>query len=201
MKFLPRSIKILINELEKLPGVGPKTAERFAFYLLKKKGEDLKKLAEAIQKLKDNLVICSVCNNIAESDPCEICSSSSRNKKLIAVVEKSLDIVALEKTGQFQGIYHVLGGVLSPIEGVTADDLTIKKLAKRLREEEIDELILATNPTLEGESTASYIQKIAQKINPKIKITRIARGLPVGGDLEYADEVTLIRALEGRREY
>ena len=116
-------------------------------------------------------------------------------------MEKSLDIVALEKTGQFQGIYHVLGGVLSPIEGVTADDLTIKKLAKRLREEEIDELILATNPTLEGESTASYIQKIAQKINPKIKITRIARGLPVGGDLEYADEVTLIRALEGRREY
>jgi recombination protein RecR len=201
MKFLPRSIKILINELEKLPGVGPKTAERFAFYLLKKKKEELQRLAEAVQKLKDNLVICSICNNIAESDPCEICSSSSRNKKLVAVVEKSLDIVALEKTGQFQGIYHVLGGVLSPIEGITADDLTIKKLAKRLREEEIDELILATNPTLEGESTASYIQKIAQKINPKIKITRIARGLPVGGDLEYADEVTLIRALEGRREY
>lgn len=201
MKFLPKSIKRLINEMQKLPGVGPKTAERFVFYLLKQKQTELDNLSATVKNLKSNLVICSVCTNIAEADPCGICSSPSRNKKIIAVVEKSLDVVAIEKTGQFNGIYHILGGILSPMEGITVEDLTIRKLALRIKKENIKELLLATNPSLEGESTASYIQKVVQKIKPRIKITRIARGIPVGGDLEYADELTLIRALEGRREY
>ena len=201
MKFLPRSIRDLIFELEKLPGVGPKTAERFAFYLLKKNQTELDKLSENIKRLKEKIVTCSICSNLAESNPCEICSSKSRNRSQILVVEKSLDVIAIEKTGLFKGVYHILGGVLSPIEGITVEDLTIKKLANRIKNEKVEELILATNPSLEGESTASYIQKIAKKIKPEINITRIARGLPVGGDLEYADEITLIRSLEGRREF
>ena len=140
-----------------------------------------------------------MCCNIAESDPCEICQSPERDKTFIAVIEKPLDIVALEKTGQFKGVYHILGGVISPIDGVTAKDLTIDKLVKRLKNNKVKEIILATNPSLEGESTASYINELIKPLN--IKTTRIARGLPVGGDLEYADEVTIIRALEGRREY
>ncbi len=201
MKFLPKSIRDLIFELEKLPGVGPKTAERFTFYLLKKKQTELDKLSENIKNLKNKIVTCSVCYNLAENNPCQICSNQNRNKSQILVVEKSLDVVAIEKIGLFKGVYHILGGVLSPIEGITVEDLTIKKLANRIKNEKVEELILATNPSLEGESTASYIQKVAKKIKPEINITRIARGLPVGGDLEYADEITLIRSLEGRREY
>lgn len=199
MRYLPRSIKNLIEEFSKLPGVGPKTAERFTFNLLKKHERELEKLSLAVNNLKKNLTTCKVCCNIAESDPCEICSAPERDKTIIAVIEKPLDIVALEKTGQFNGTYHVLGGLLSPIEGISVSDLTIDKLVMRVKNNKIQELILATSPSLEGESTAAYIQK---ELEPhKIKITRIARGIPVGGDLEYADEITLIRALEGRREY
>ena len=199
MRFLPQSIKKLIDEFSRLPGVGPKTAERFTFYLLKKQNVDLEKLGDLVRNLKKDLKICSLCCNIAESDPCEICISPERDKAVVAVVEKPLDVVALEKTGQFKGLYHILGGVISPIEGVTAGDLTIDKLLKRMKKNKIKEVILATNPSLEGESTSSYIQKLLKPFDAKI--TRIARGLPVGGDLEYADEITLIRALEGRREY
>lgn len=199
MRFLPYSVKKLIDEFLQFPGIGPKTAERFTFYLLKKQEKDLNKLAEAVQNLKKELKTCSVCFNIAESDPCDVCENPQRDKSVIAVVEESLDVVALEKTGQFRGVYHILGGAISPIDGITADDLTIEKLQERLKKNKIKEVILATNPSLEGESTASYIQKLLKPLN--IKVTRLARGLPVGGDLEYADEVTLIRALEGRREY
>jgi len=199
MKYLPRSIKNLIEEFSKLPCVGPKTAERFTFSLLKKQEKDLEKFADTIRDFKKNLKNCTICHNIAESDPCDICSNPTRDKSTIAVVEKSLDIVALEKTGQFKGTYHVLGGSISPIDGVTAADLTIDKLVEKVKKREVTELILATNPTLEGESTASYIQQLIKPVG--IKITRIARGIPVGGDLEYADEVTIIRALEGRKEY
>ncbi len=199
MRFLPQSIKKLIDEFSRLPGVGPKTAERFTFYLLKRQNAELDKFGDLIRNLKKDLKTCSLCLNIAETDPCEICLAPERDKAIIAVVEKPLDVVALEKTGQFKGVYHVLGGVISPIEGITANDLTIDKLIERIKKGKIKEIILATNPSLEGESTSSYIQKLIKPLN--IKITRIARGLPVGGDLEYADEVTLIRALEGRREY
>lgn len=199
MKILPPSVKRLIEELLQLPTVGPKTAERLAFYLLKKKDEDLEKLSGALKDLKKNLKVCSFCCNISDKNPCDICESSDRDKTIIMVVEKSLDAAALEKTGQFKGVYHILGGALSPIDGITADDLTIDKLVGRVKNKGIKEVILATNPSLEGESTASYIQKVLKPF--KVKITRIARGLPMGGELEYADEVTLIRALEGRREY
>lgn len=201
MKFLPKSLKRLISEFEKLPGVGAKTAERFAFYLLKRNKEDLKNFGQSIERLKEGLTVCKKCFNISETDPCDICSNKSRLGSVIAVVEKPLDVVALEKTGHFNGKYHVLGGALSPIDGINVSDLTIKQFALRIKKEDIKEIILATSATLEGESTASYIGKVILKVSPKIKITRIARGLPVGGDLEFADEVTLIRALEGRREY
>ena len=159
----------------------------------------MEKLSESTRHLKTELKTCSSCYNIAESDPCDICASNERDKSVLAVVEETLDVVALEKTGQFKGVYHILGGVISPIDGVTADDLKINELLKRVKKNKFKEIILATNPSLEGESTASYIQKLIEPLN--VKITRIARGLPVGGDLEYADEVTIIRALEGRREY
>jgi len=199
MKILPLSVKKLIEELLQLPGVGPKTAERLAFHLLKKRDEDLEKLSQAIQNLKKNLKVCSSCCNISDKNPCDICESLDRDKSQIMVVEKSLDAAALEKTGQFKGVYHILGGAISPIDGVTTDDLTIDKLIGRVKNKGIKEVILAINPSLEGESTAAYIQKVLKPF--KVKITRIARGLPMGGDLEYADEVTIIRALEGRREY
>ncbi|NTU69969.1 recombination protein RecR [bacterium] len=201
MKFLPKSLKRVISEFERLPGVGSKTAERFAFYLLKRNSEDLKNFGQSIEKLKEGLVRCQTCFNISESNPCDICDNPNRTSSTLCIVEKPLDVVALEKTGHFSGVYHVLGGALSPIDGVNVEDLTINKLAKRLKKEDIKEIILATSATLEGESTAAYIGKVILKIKPEIKITRIARGLPVGGDLEFADEVTIIRALEGRREY
>lgn len=199
MKYLPDSVKNLIEGFQNLPGVGPKTAERFTFYLLKRKDSDLEKLSQSIQDLRKNLKTCSLCFNIAESDPCNICESAERDKSQIIVVEESLDVAAIEKTGQFNGVYHILGGAISPIDGVTSEDLTITALIKRLKQGKVKEVILATNPSLEGESTASYIQGLIKPL--KTKVTRIAHGLPMGGELEYADEVTLIRALEGRREY
>lgn len=205
MTKLPNSIQKLIDEFAKLPGVGPKSAARLTFYMLSRSTDDIKNFGKAISELKDNLVYCDVCYNIAESNPCEVCSDSQRQKNTICVVEEPLDIIALGKT-EYNGLFHVLGGVISPIDGVGPENLRIKELLSRIKTEKIDEIILATDPSLEGEATASFIVdeieilKKSSKINKKIKITRIARGLPVGGDLEYADEVTLTRAIEGRRE-
>lgn len=204
--MLPRSIRNLIEEFSKLPGIGPKTAGRLTFYLLAKSPDDVEKLAQAISKLTDGLIFCQKCYNIAETDPCVICTDKQRQPDILCVVEEPLDIVALEKTG-FKGLYHVLGGVISPIDGIGPEDLRIQPLLQRLSQKPIKELILATNPSLEGEATAMYLTKQIEllknqaKIATKIKVTRLARGLPVGGDLEYTDEVTLSRALEGRREY
>lgn len=200
MALLPKSITNLIEEMSKLPGVGPKTAARLVFYLLSKPDNENEKLGEAVINLKKDLVQCKKCYNYAESDPCTICSDKNRNHKLLAVVEEPLDIIAIEKTG-FDGVYHVLGGVISPIHGVSPEDIRINQLITRIREEkpQIEELILATNPSLEGEATAMYIRQ--QLASENVKMTRLARGLPVGGDLEYADEATLSRAFEGRKEY
>lgn len=200
MSILPKSINQAIEELSRLPGIGPKSAARIVFYLLSKPSSDVKELGKSIEMLKENLKTCSVCFNWAEDDPCEICKSDSRDQSVLCVVEEPLDVVALERAG-FKGVYHVLGGVISPINGIGPDDLRIAELIERIRKnsDKIKEVILATNPSLEGEATAVYI---AERIkSPKIKITRLARGLPVGGDLEYADELTLSRSLEGRREY
>ena len=200
MALLPKSISSLIEELAKLPGVGPKTAARLAFYLLSKSDSDVDKLGEAVSGLKKNLMQCKICFSYAETDPCQICDDKLRNHKLLAAVEEPLDIIAIEKTG-YNGIYHVLGGVISPIHGIGPEDIRINQLVSRIRNTKpvIEELILATNPSLEGEATAMYIRQ--QLSSENIKITRLARGLPVGGDLEYADEATLSRAFEGRKEY
>ncbi len=199
MKIIPQNVQNLIDEFSRLPGIGPKTAERLTFYLLRSSEKDLNSLGNAVLDLKKDLKTCSICSNIAENDPCYICDDSQRENTCICVVEEPLDVVAIEKTGKFQGLYHVLGGVISPIEGVGPEDLFIKELVQRTKSGEIEEIILATNPSIEGEATALYIQKLLAPLN--IKITRIARGLPVGGDLEYADEVTLSRAIEGRLDY
>lgn len=199
MRIIPQNVQKLIDEFASLPGIGPKTAQRLTFYLLRSSDKDLEGLGSAVLDLKKNIKTCSICSNIAESDPCHICEDPRRDKASICVVEEPLDVVAIERTDKFQGLYHVLGGVISPIEGVGPDDLFIKELVDRLKAYEVEEIILATNPSVEGEATALYLQKL---INPlDIKITRIARGLPVGGDLEYADEVTLSRAIEGRLDY
>ncbi len=200
MAILPKSVTNLIDELSRLPGVGPKTAARLVFYLLSKPDGDIEKLGEAVSGLKKNLVQCKTCYNYAEENPCAICANKDRNQKLLAVVEEPLDIIAIEKTG-FDGLYHVLGGVISPVHGVGPEDIRIGQLIKRVREGgvKVEEIILATNPSLEGEATAMYIR--GQLASENIIMTRLARGLPVGGDLEYADEATLSRAFEGRKEY
>lgn len=199
--MLPESIQNLIDQLSKLPGIGPKTAARLCFYLLSKSDIDIANLGEAVTNLKKNLRLCPMCFNITESELCLVCKNDKRDKTIVAVVEEPLDIIALEKSGSYGGIYHVLGGAISPIDGVGPEDLRIDKLINRLQNSEIAEIILATNPTLEGEATASFIKDQISKMNIKIAVTRIARGLPVGGDLEYADEVTLQRSMEGRRDY
>lgn len=198
---LPSPIKKLINQFTKLPGIGEKTAARLAFYLLKQPKEELEIFSKALAELKEKIVRCSVCQNIAESDPCPICKDPKRDKSVICIVGEPLDIVALESTGEYKGVYHVLGGSINPVEGIGPDQLKIKELKNKIEKgkEGIKEIILANNPTLEGEATAMYISKLLKPFN--IKITRIARGLPVGGDLEYADEVTLSNALKGRKEY
>ncbi len=199
MQVIPQNVQNLIDEFASLPGIGPKTAERLTFYLLRSSDRDLNSLGSAVLDLKKGLETCSICSNIAEKDPCHICDDIRREKSIICVVEEPLDVVAVEKTGKFQGLYHVLGGVISPIDGIGPDDLYIRELINRLKAGNIEEIILATNPSIEGEATALYIQKLVVPLD--IKITRIARGLPVGGDLEYADEVTLSRAIEGRLDY
>jgi len=198
LSTIPKSIQDLIDELSKLPGIGPKTAQRLTFYLIRGSEKNVDDLGKAVSNLKKDLKFCSVCCNISDQDPCKICSDPTRDKQIICVIGEPLDVIAFEKTG-FKGSYHVLGGVISPVEGIGPDDLFIKQLYERVKNNEISEIILATNPNLEGETTALYIQKLMTPL--KIKMTRIARGLPVGGDLEYADEITLARSLEGRQEY
>jgi recombination protein RecR len=196
MQVIPESVQNLIDELSKLPGIGPKTAQRLTFYLLKESQSELDLFGEAVLNLKKNIKKCSVCSNIADKDPCLICSDQKRVKTLICVVEEPLDIVAIEKTEHFRGLYHVLGGVISPMDGVGPDDLSIDMLLGRVNEG-IEEIIIATNPNLEGEATALYLQKILSKSGTKI--SRLAYGLPIGADLEYADQLTVQKALEGRR--
>lgn len=199
MQIIPTSIQNLIDEFAKLPGIGPKTAQRLTFYLLRKPDKSSEDLGLAAEKLKKDIRNCSVCCNFTDNETCSICSDNSRDKSIICVVSEPLDVVALEKSGGYKGYYHVLGGVISPVEGIGPDDLYIAQLVTRLKAGDIEEVIIATNPNLEGEATALYIQKIIQPLVSRV--TRIARGLPVGGDLEYADEITLSRALEGRRDY
>jgi len=188
----------LIEEFNKLPGIGPKSAARLAYHLLRMPEAEARALAEAIIAVKEKIVLCSICQNISDTDPCAICRSERRDQSTVCVVEEPLDILALERTGQYQGLYHVLHGVISPMEGIGPDDLKIRELLERLKSGKVEEIILATNPNLEGEATAMYLQRLLSPLG--IRITSLARGLPVGGDLEYADEVTLGRALEGRRE-
>ncbi|AKM84631.1 TPA: recombination protein RecR [Patescibacteria group bacterium] len=193
---LPKSIERLIVSLSQLPGIGPKTASRLVFYLIRNNQVDLRGLGEAVTGLKDDLVYCGVCHNIADSDPCVICADKHRQSGMLCVVEEPLDVLALERAG-FTGLYHVLGGSISPLEGVGPNELQINSLVERLKaNSQIKEVIIATNPDVEGEATAAYLIKLLQ--NLPVSITRIARGLPMGGDLEYADELTLSRALEGR---
>lgn len=194
---LARPLARLINELSKLPGVGPKTAQRLAYHILRGTSSDAESLAAAVRSVKTDLRYCSVCFNIAERDPCELCSSDERDQRVVCVVEEPLDVLAIERTGQFRGVYHVLHGAISPVNGVRPDDLRIAELATRVRGGGADEVILATNPNLEGEATAMYIAQLLTSTTARV--TRLARGLPMGGDLEYADEVTVSRALEGRR--
>ena len=202
MQVLPKSVERLIGQFSQLPGIGPKTASRLVFYLLRNPRVDLSAFGEAVANLKNDLGYCAICHNIAdqaalgEMAECVICRDTSRDKSLLCVVEEPLDVVALEKAG-FSGVYHVLGGQISPLDGIGPSDLSIDSLINRLREDKnVTEVILATNPNVEGEATASYLTKVLGEFD--IKISRIARGLPMGGDLEYADELTLSRALEGR---
>ena len=199
---LPRAVRNLIEQLEKLPGIGPKTAQRLTFYLLHNPQVELESYAAALINLKRGTKICSICKNIGEREPCEVCSDPTRETQTICVVEEPLDVLAIERSGGYHGLYHVLHGAIAPLNNIGPDQLFIYDLLPRLEGGRISEIILATNPTMEGEATAMYLVKLIEDKGLKngIKITRIGRGLPVGGDLEYADEVTLSRALEGRRE-
>ena len=188
----------LIDELKKLPGVGTKSAQRLAFHILRSSDEDATRLAAAIQEVKASLRLCSVCNNITDVDPCIYCSSPTRNQRLICVVEEPTNIAAVEKTGHYQGVYHVLHGSISPIHGVGPEQLRISNLLKRVEDGQAEEVILATNPTVEGEATATYLS--GQLRRAGLKVTRIATGIPAGSDIEYADEITMLKAMEGRRE-
>lgn len=194
MQSLPESANRLIDEFSRLPGIGRKTAQRLAFYLLKSDKNTSVRLSEALIDVKEKISNCSVCGGITESDPCFICSDPKRDPSLICIVEDAPDIYAFERTNSFSGVYHVLGGVLSPLDGVGPDELNIRSLIERI--EEGMEVIIATNPSVEGETTALYLAKLLSEKN--VQITKLARGLPVGGDLEYIDEATLIRAMEGR---
>jgi recombination protein RecR len=193
------AVSRLIQELNKLPGIGPKSAQRLAYYLLRASEEQAKELAEAILSARQKTKLCSVCFNVADSDPCPICRNDQRDPSKICIVEQPQDILALEHTGIYDGLYHVLHGAISPIEGVGADDVRIKELMNRLQGGLVNELILATNPNLEGEATAMYLNRLVSPLS--IKVTRLARGLPFGTELEYADDVTLTRAIEGRQEF
>jgi recombination protein RecR len=188
----------LIEEFHKLPGVGPKSAQRLTYYLLRMPATEARALAEAILEVKERITVCSVCQNVTDTDPCRICDNDRRERSMICVVEEPLDILAVERSASYHGMYHVLHGAISPMDGIGPEDLKIEELLGRLRSGEVTEVILATNPNLEGEATAMYLTRLLGPLG--LKVTRLARGLPVGGDLEYADDVTLTRAMEGRQE-
>lgn len=194
----PKSIAALIEQFQKFPSVGPKSAQRMAFYLLKMPKQEVEKFAQSIIEAKENTFACDVCFNMSSTNPCEICQSTSRDRSIICVVSETKDLIAIEKTNEYKGLYHVLQGLISPIDGIGAEDIRIKELLHRLAENDVKEIILALSPSVEGEATSLYLNKLIKPFG--IKITRIAFGLPVGADLEYADEITLARALEGRRE-
>jgi recombination protein RecR len=199
MQTIAAPVQAMIDEFAKLPGIGPKTAQRLTFFLLRSPKDQTQKLAEALVRLKDQIITCSTCFNITEADPCLICASSQRDHTLICVVEEPLDVLAIERTESFRGVYHVLHGALSPVEGIGPKDLRIDELVTRAQRDGAREVILATNPNYEGDYTAAYIAPLLRQQG--VTITRLARGLPLGGDLEYADEGTLSRALEGRRAF
>lgn len=196
---IPKSVANVIAEFEKLPGIGPKSAQRLTYYLLHAPKEQATALSAAVSELKEKTVLCSTCFNVAEEDPCEVCGSKARDRSLIMIVEEPLDALAIERSRSFNGLYHVLHGAIAPLDNIGPDELYIKELLPRLRSGEVKEVILATNPNIEGEATAMYIQKLIQTLG--VKVTRIARGLPTGADLEYADETTLTRAVEGRIDF
>ena len=194
----PQAVNELIDELKKLPGIGQKTAERLSFFLMRSQANQAIKLASAIQNIKEKIILCSLCYGITEADPCGICTDTSRDQKQICVVEEPHDVYVMENMGYFKGVYHVLMGVISPLDGIGPDDLNIDVLKQKVAQQEIREVILATNPDMEGESTAVYVSKVLKPLD--VRVTRIARGLPVGSDIEYADSVTLLKSLEGRME-
>lgn len=198
--FVPTAepVSRLIQELNKLPGIGPKTAARLTYFMLRMPEAQARALAEAIIAVKERIVICSICQNVTDTDPCRFCRDQTRDIARICVVEEPLDVLALERTGKYKGLYHVLHGVISPLDGIGPDQLKIKELLSRLKDGTVKEVILATNPNLEGEATEAYLQRLVAPLG--IRVTGLARGLPAGGDLEYADDITLSRALEGRRE-
>jgi recombination protein RecR len=198
MAYFPEPVARLIEALQKLPGVGPKSAQRMTFFLLKRPADEVGELSAALTALKTRIVHCSRCFNVTEEDPCRICGDPARDARSLCVVEEPNDLLAMERTGEYRGHYHVLLGALSPLEGIGPDDLKVRELLVRLEAGGTAEVILATNPNVEGEATALYLAKLLRPLG--VRITRIARGLPVGGDLEYADQVTLSKALEGRRE-
>lgn len=200
MQVTPAPVTKLIDEFSRLPGIGPKTASRLTFYLLRTPADRTRSLAEALQELHEKVVFCSQCHNISESDPCGVCSDEHRDRAILCVVEEPLDVLAIERTREYHGLYHVLHGVIAPTEGIGPEDLKIAELSARVNSSAVPvrEIIIATNPNLEGEATAMYIAR--QFEGSTVKLTRLARGLPVGGDLEYADEITLSRALSGRSE-
>ncbi|MEK7801169.1 MAG: recombination mediator RecR [Pseudomonadota bacterium] len=207
MSLLPKSLSRLIDAFERLPGIGPKSAQRLAFYLLHVPQEDLEQFADTLKELKSHTILCSLCKNVTEQDPCAICSNPTRDQSVLCVVEQPTDVLSIEKTGKFKGIYHVLHGAIDPLNNIGPDEIYIADLVTRLTQKHstIREIILATNSNMEGEATSMYIMKQimnldTQRTNP-IKVTRLAHGLPVGADIEYADEVTLSRALEGRTAF
>ena len=198
MAYYPEPVARLIDALQRLPGIGPRTAQRLTFFLLKRPAGEVRELADSLVSVKANIVHCGRCFNVTDTDPCRICADPTRDARLLCIVEEPNDLLAMERTGEFRGRYHVLLGALSPLDGIGPEDLKMRELLQRLEAEPVDEIILATNPNVEGEATALYLAKLLKPFGARL--TRIARGLPVGGDLEYADQVTLSKALEGRKE-
>ena len=196
--YYPKSLAKLVGAFERLPGIGPKSAQRMAFHILRSSDEEAQELAEAITEVKEKITQCKVCFNFADQEVCDICASDKRDKTTVCVVAEPRDVIALEKTNEYKGVYHVLQGLISPMDGIGPDTLRIRELQQRIINDSIKEVILATNPTIEGDTTAMYLTGILKPLGAKV--TRIAHGMPVGGDMDYADQATLIRALEGRRE-
>ena len=199
MAYYPEPVARLIDALQRLPGIGPRTAQRLTFFLLKRPADEVRELADSLLSVKVNIVHCGRCFNVTDTDPCRICADPARDDRVLCVVEEPNDLLAMERTGEFRGRYHVLLGALSPLDGIGPEDIKIRELLARLENGETTEVILATNPNVEGEATAIFLAKLLRPLG--VRVTRIARGLPVGGDLEYADQVTLSKALEGRREF